>query len=227
MKTANQRSPLEARRASVRVTFTYRYLLALPRGYAKSKTKRWPFVVFLHGRGERGNDLELVKRHGLPKLIAEGREFPFVTIAPHCPDDEWWNYPALEAFIDDAVKRYRCDPTRIYLTGLSMGGFATWALAQHRPSHYAAILPICGGGEVRQAAGLRDLSVWAFHGARDEVIPLERSQEMIAAIKAAGGKPRLTVYPKAGHDAWTKTYANEKIYSWLLAQRRSGPALSP
>ena len=227
MKTAKHYPPLEAGRASVQVTFAYRYLLALPRSYAKSKTKRWPLVVFFHGRVESGYDLELVKLHGLPKLIAEGREFPLVTIAPQCPDDEWWNYPALEAFIDNAVKRYRGDPARIYLTGLSMGAFATWALAQHRPSRYAAVLPICGGGEVRQAAGLRDLPVWAFHGARDEVIPLRRSQEMIAAIKAAGGKPRFTVYPKAGHDAWTKTYENEKIYAWLLAQHRTSPGLSP
>jgi predicted peptidase len=212
-------------RLSVRVTYAYDYLLQLPPGYTRTGKKRWPLLMFFHGRGERGHDLKLVRLHGPPKLIAEGRTFPFIVVSPQCPDDEWWNYPALEVFVSEMVRRYRVDPDRVCLTGLSMGGFATWALAQHRPERYAAIAPVCGGGETRVAANLRDLPIWAFHGGLDEVIVPRRSREMVAAIKAAGGAPRLTIYPRAGHDSWTQAYANEELYTWMLAQRRRKKSL--
>jgi len=218
MKKSRPASPLAARHLAVQVTHAYDYLLYLPPGYRARK--RWPLVMFFHGRGESGHDLNLVKRHALPRLIEEGRRFPFIVVAPQCPDTEWWNYPALETFVAAVAQKYRADPDRIYLTGLSMGGFATWALAQHRPERYAAVVPVCGGGETRLAARLRDLPVWAFHGGRDRVIPPRRSREMVAGIKAAGGRPRLTIYPKVGHDSWTKTFATKQLYQWLLAHRR-------
>lgn len=202
------------------MTFAFDYLLSLPAGYAASR-RRWPLLIFLHGRGERGQDLNLVKVHGPPKLIAEGREFPFIVVSPQCPSREyWWDYGRLDAFVTSIMNRLRVDADRVYLTGLSMGGFATWALAQSAPERYAAIAPICGGGETRLAVRLRDLPVWAFHGGKDLTIPVDRTREMIKAIRKAGGSPRLTIYPKAGHDSWTRTYANPKFYAWLLSHRR-------
>lgn len=202
--------------------YTYSYLLGLPAGHAdeKNAAERWPLLVFLHGMGERGDNLNLVRKHGVPREIDHGRHLPFVVVSPQCPDDEWWNLPALEALIDELIHRHRIDPDRIYLTGLSMGGFGTWALAARDPSRYAAIIPICGGGEPKWAPKLRDLPIWAFHGARDTVVPPVRSETMIDAIRAAGGAPRLTIYPESGHDSWTETYANDEIYTWLLSHRR-------
>ena len=170
--------------------------------------------------GERGSDRGLVKIRRAAKLIEAGKKFPFVVISPQCPQDTWWVPPALEAFIDSIQRRYRIDSARIYVTGLSMGGFGTWELAERHPERYAAVIPICGGGDTSRADHLRNLPVWAFHGAQDDVVPLSGSKDMIDAIKAAGGNPRFTIYPQAGHDSWTETYANDEIYSWLLQQRR-------
>ena len=197
----------------------YRYLAYVPDGYGTDRSRKWPLLLFLHGAGERGSDLELVKLHGPPKLIETGRKFPFVVISPQCPQDSRWVPLALEALIDSMQRRYRVDSARIYVTGLSMGGHATWELAVRHPERYAAVIPVCGAGDPSRADRLRNLPVWAFHGAKDDVVPLSGSRDMIAAIKVAGGNPRFTIYPQAGHDSWTETYANDEIYSWLLQQR--------
>ena len=209
-----------AERARLKVPYEFRYLSYVPDGYGSDRSQNWPLLLFLHGVGERGSDLELVKINGPPKLIEAGKKFPFVVISPQCPQETWWVPPALEAFIDSIQRRYRIDSARIYVTGLSMGGFATWELAERHPERYAAVIPICGGGDTSRAGHLRNLPVWAFHGAKDDVVPLSGSKDMIDAIKAAGGNPRFTIYPQAGHDSWTETYANDEIYSWLLQQRR-------
>lgn len=213
-----------AEHAALQVSFpyTYNYLLSLPAGYADAANAdtRWRLLLFLHGLGERGDDLQKIRRFGPPKLIDEGKAFPFIVVSPQCPDDEWWNAPALEALLDEVARRYRVDLDRIYVTGLSMGGYGTWTLATRHPERYAAIIPICGGGHVPHAARLRDLPVWAFHGDADTAVPLSQSQTMIDAIKAAGGDPKFTVYPGVGHDSWTATYANDEIYAWLLSHRR-------
>ena len=201
-----------------RVPISCRYLLYLPKGCGKTK-KRWPLILFLHGAGERGDDLERVKIHGPPKLAAEGREFPFIIVSPQCPEDYWWSNPVLIALLDDIERRLPVDPARIYLTGLSMGGFGTWNLATEHPGRFAAIAPICGGGHPILAGRLKDVPVWAFHGARDEVVPLSASQSMVDAVKRAGGRPRFTVYPAAGHDSWTATYNNPRLYAWFLKHR--------
>jgi predicted peptidase len=209
-----------AERMKLKVSYEFRYLSYVPDGYGKDRSQNWPLLLFLHGAGERGTNLELVKINGPPKLIETGKKFPFVVISPQCPPDTWWVPPALESFIDSIQLRYRIDSARIYVTGLSMGGFGTWELAERHPERYAAVIPICGGGDTSRADHLRNLPVWAFHGAQDDVVPLSRSKDMIDAIKAAGGNPRFTIYPQAGHDSWTETYANDEIYSWLLKQRR-------
>ncbi len=194
------------------------YLLSVPKDYDTKDS--WPVVLFLHGSGERGDDLELVKMHGPPKLINEGKDFPFIAVSPQCPRDHSWDPFALTILLNEVMKDYKVDEDRIYVTGLSMGGFGAWELAAYAPDRFAAIAPICGGGELRWAKRIKDVPIWAFHGAQDKGVPLERSQEMIDAITRHGGTPKLTVYPDAGHDSWTETYNNPEFYEWLLAQKR-------
>jgi predicted peptidase len=195
------------------------YLIYLPPDYPQHEA--WPLLLFLHGAGERGDDLELVKLHGPPKLIAEGKEFPFVVISPQCPADESWQAVNLTALLDDVVSKYRIDERRMYVTGLSMGGFGTWSLACHTPHRFAALAPICGGGETFRTDKLVDIPTWVFHGAKDDVVALQRSQEMVDALKQQGGNVRFTIYPDAEHDSWTATYDNPDLYRWLAEQRRS------
>jgi predicted peptidase len=198
------------------------YLLYLPADYGRSE-KKWPLIMFLHGKGERGDDLELVKMHGPPKLIAQGRPFDFIVVSPQCPNNGWWpeQTDVLISLLDEIEAKYRVDTDRVYLTGLSMGGFGTWSLAERYPQRFAAIATICGGSEHDVAYRLKNVPVWAFHGAKDQVVPVERSKEMVEAINAAGGDAKLTIYPEAEHDSWTQTYNNPELYEWFLSHRIS------
>ncbi len=195
------------------------YLLYLPAEYQMKDS--WPLVLFLHGAGERGNDLELVKTHGPPKLIEEGKSFPFIVVSPQCPKDRNWQPMELTALVDEIVAKQKVDIDRIYVTGLSMGGFGTWALAAATPERFAAIIPVCGGGEVINTRRLTQLPVWVFHGAKDPVVPLKRSEDMVEALKKSNGNVKFTVYPDALHDSWTATYENPEVYTWLLEQKRA------
>jgi predicted peptidase len=198
-----------------------KYLLFLPEGYGE-KNKKWPLILFLHGAGERGDDLNKVKVHGPPKIVQKKKDFPFIVVSPQCPKDSWWNdkVEVLINLLDEIEANYNVDTKRVYLTGLSMGGYGTWALGSKDPERFAAIAPICGGGMRIMAFGLTDMPIWVFHGAKDKVVPLDESEEMVAAIKARGGNVKLTVYPDAGHDSWTETYNNPKLYEWFLKHRR-------
>lgn len=191
------------------------YLLSLPEGYETKE--QWPLMLFLHGAGERGDNLDLVKVHGPPKLIAAGKEMPFIVVSPQCPKDRWWNAVELTALLDEIIEKYDVDESRIYVTGLSMGGFGTWNLAMYTPKRFAAIAPICGGGDRQFGKHLKHLPAWIFHGAKDSAVPVERSIEMAKAIKDRGGDPKLTIYPEANHDSWTKTYENPELYKWFLS----------
>ncbi|MEZ4668964.1 MAG: alpha/beta fold hydrolase [Anaerolineae bacterium] len=202
------------------------YLLHLPPDYAQSHAKKWPIILFLHGMGERGNEpdhLERLKKHGLPRMLESRGDFPFIVVSPQCPGESWWPYEvhALNAFLDDIVERYPVDLSRIYLTGLSMGGFGTWGLAAMYPHRFAAIAPICGGGIPAMAAALKDLPIWAFHGALDEIVPLSNSEKMVDALRALGANVRFTVYPDLMHDSWTVTYDNPELYSWFMENQRA------
>ncbi len=207
---------------TVSKTLSCRYLLFLPEGYGQKKQK-WPMIMFLHGAGQSGDDVNKVKEHGPPKIVEKQKDFPFILVSPQCPKDEWW-YDKIELLInllDDIVSRYDVDTERIYLTGLSIGGYGTWALAAAYPDRFAAIAPVCGGGSRAIAYRVKDIPVWAFHGAKDEVVPLKESEEAVTAIKEFGGDARLTVYPDAGHDAWTQTYENQEFYDWFLKHRKN------
>jgi predicted peptidase len=195
------------------------YLLYLPEGYESSGKQIWPLMLFLHGAGESGSELDKVKIHGPPKLVEAGKKLPFILVSPQCPG-RGWNPDTLNALLDELTARHRVDKSRIYLTGLSMGGYGAWALAAAHPERFAAIAPICGGGTPGDAKKLKDLPIWVFHGAKDSVVPLKRSEEMVAALKAAGGNPKFTVYSEASHDSWTETYDNPELFKWFLEQKR-------
>jgi predicted peptidase len=200
----------------------YRYLLSHPEGYDTSPDRRWPLVVFLHGSGERGADLELLKKHGPPKLIAAGKKIPAVVASLQCPSDQLWNPHGVKAVTDHLIRTERIDPRRVYLTGLSMGGFGTWETAFEYPETYAAIAPICGGAGVRwvTASRLKHLPAWIFHGDQDAAVPVDFSLKIHGALQKIGAPVKLTIYSGVGHDSWTQTYDNPEFWNWLFAQKR-------
>ena len=198
----------------------YRYLLYLPKAYGADPARRWPLLLFLHGSGERGADLAKVKAHGPPKFLDGRDDFPFVVVSPQCPDGERWQADALAALLDDVTRRLRIDPDRVSVTGMSMGGRGTWDLAMTYPGRFAAIAPVCGGALPDRACRLKNVPVKAFHGAKDDVVPLAESETVVAAVRACGGTAELVVHPEANHDSWSATYADATLWEWLLAQRR-------
>jgi poly(3-hydroxybutyrate) depolymerase len=194
------------------------YLLYLPDGYFWSWS-RWPLILSLHGSGAIGRDLARVNAEGLPRRVWTRGHLPFIVLAPQSLRGGW-DVQALDALLDHIQTRYRVDPTRIYLTGLSMGGFGSWEMGSAYPERFAAIAPICGGGDPSQAVRLKDVPIWAFHGAQDRVVLPSESQRMVEALKHVGGNVKFTLYPAAGHDSWTATYDNPEFFDWLLAHRR-------
>lgn len=207
-----------------------KYLLYLPKDYAAKKNEHWPLMLFLHGAGERGTDVQRVAIHGPMSLVKRGTNFPFIIVAPQCPDNQRWDTEALMQLLEHVTAQHAVDTNRIYLTGLSMGGYGTWSLGLKYPEKFAAIAPICGGGNIidmvlagpEHEAALRALPIWAFHGAKDPVVPLAESERMVNYLKTRAQHPdvKLTVYPEAEHNSWTEAYNNPKFYEWLLAQRR-------
>ena len=208
-------------RKTIRKKVALDYLLFLPESYDDDGEKL-PFILFLHGAGERGADLEIVKKHGVAKVVEERADFPFIVASPQCPTGARWQPDALSALLDELIGRYAIDEERIYLTGLSMGGMGTWALAGEEPERFAAIAPVCGGGTRHGARNIGEskLPTWVFHGAKDKVVPLEESQRMVDRIKKSKGKVKFDIYPNAGHDSWTQTYANPRLYTWFLKHGR-------
>jgi len=196
------------------------YLLYLPDGYATDTAKRWPLMIFLHGSGEAGTDLNKVKAWGPPKLIEAGKKYPFIVVSPQAPPNTGWQVEVLRAMLNDLKQKYRVDNDRVYLTGLSMGGFGTWNYSEKFPDDLAAIAPICGGGDVAKVWQLRHMPVWCFHGAKDDVVPPASSQAMVDALKKYNPDVKFTLYPDANHNSWEVTYNNDSLYTWLLAQKK-------
>ena len=194
------------------------YLLYLPPGYETGS--KWPLVVYLHGAGARGHDLNLVRRDGLPRQIERGKKVDFILLAPQCPAGSGWMPETVVELIEHINNSLSADRDRVYLTGFSMGGNGTWATAAYDPGRFAAIVPLSSGGDVGQADRLVALPIWAFHGAKDEVVPLGASKAMVDAVRKCGGHVEFTVYPNHGHDICDATY-QDQLLEWLLAQRRS------
>ncbi|MBN1135525.1 MAG: alpha/beta fold hydrolase [Anaerolineae bacterium] len=199
------------------------YLLFLPAAYGLDPSQKWPLILFLHGMGETGAGLKKLKVHGIPKKVDKQPDFPFITVSPQCPYEHCWFYelPTLNALLDEVVAAYAVDARRVYLTGLSMGGYGAWALASRYPERFAAVVPVCGGGDPAAVSSLKDVPVWAFHGALDEQVSPGESQRMVDALKACGGAVRFTLYPDLAHDSWTRTYDDPALYHWLLQQRKT------
>lgn len=195
------------------------YLLHLPKGYEEQTSTKWPLILFLHGAGERGDDIDLVKVHGIPMIAEQDPSFPFIGVSPQCPKDSFWQIEqdALMALLDEIIATYNVDPDRIYLTGLSMGGYGTWQLAAEYPQRFAAIAPICGGGNPERANELTGIPVWVFHGAKDSVVPLAESEQMVNALSEQSEDVKFTVYPDLDHDSWSITYSNPELYDWFLS----------
>lgn len=205
------------------------FLLDLPGDYDAEGDKKWPMMLFLHGAGERGSDLSMVAKHGPPRLApARNGTFPFILVSPQCPSGERWEPSALVQLVDHIASKYAVDTKRIYVTGLSMGGYGTWALITNHPEKFAAAAPICGGGDPisillansQRRGQIASLPIWNFHGLKDDVVLPQRSEVMVEAISNIGGKIRYTAYPDAGHDSWTETYNNPDLYTWFLSHSR-------
>lgn len=199
---------------------TLTYLISLPADYDIKKNDSFPLLIFLHGSGERGTDINKVKVHGPPSFVDTRKDFPFITVSPQCPEGTWWVIEDLQVLLEQLKETYRIDSDRIYLTGLSMGGFGTWVWACQYPTQFAAIAPVCGGGDIQFADELNSTPVWAFHGENDPVVPVKRTIEMVESVNANGGLARMTIYPGVGHDSWVEAYKNEELYQWLLQQKR-------
>lgn len=200
------------------------YLLHVPPGQGKH-----PLIVFLHGHGESGSDLEKVKVHGIPRIVEEQPDFPFICVSPQCPTGVTWVLisDAVEALVLEMLTRDDVDASRVYLTGLSMGGYGTWHVGAQRPDLFAALAPICGGGSFvnylpMRISRLDDVPVWAFHGDADPIVPLAEQQRLVDALALTSkAGVRFTVYPGVGHDSWTQTYANPELYQWFLQHQKA------
>jgi predicted peptidase len=219
------------RKGDVANTVKLNYLLHVPDTYGKDPERKWPLILFLHGYGERGDDLEILKRQPLPKTLDRHKDFPFIVISPQLPLDlhEWFDLiDPLKELVDKVEATHAVDSERVYLTGLSMGGRGTWHIALRHPYRFAAIAPIASNYKHDSSeipgniCDLKHLPVWAFNGALDSVIPPGPAEEMVEALKACGGNARYTLYPNAEHvETWVWAYGDPAIYEWLLEQRRT------
>jgi len=198
-----------------------KYVVFVPPDYKGDK--EYPVILFLHGSGSTGDDGEKQIKGGLAKAIRDKQQnFPFITVFPQAHTKGWGaNGPSAKtalAILDEVQKDYKTDKKRVYLTGLSMGGYGTWSLAAAYPDRWAAIAPICGGGNPKTADKIKDLPCWCFHGDADKTVSVEQSRKMIKALKDAGGSPKYDEYPGVDHNSWDKAYANAELYTWFLKQ---------
>ena len=196
------------------------YILRYPDGYQAGE--HYPVLIFLHGAGTRGNNLNQLLNNPFFHEIAGWPEFPFIVAAPQCSENSWFDmFETLKQFVLTVSQQEYALKQKIYLMGASMGGYAAWQLAMSLPQVFAAIVPICGGGMYWNAGRLKGVPVWAFHGRKDSVVSVEESQKMVDAVVRNGGQAKLTVYEENGHDAWSDTYRNWEVFQWLLSKENT------
>ncbi len=196
------------------------YVIRFPKNYTPEE--KYPVIIFLHGAGTRGPDIEGLKRNSIFTITENYEDFPFIIVAPHCVGEEnsWTDFfETLKRFVHFISGSEFTDPERLYCIGNSMGGYGAWQLGLSMPEYFAAIVPICGGGMYWDAPRMVNVPIWAFHGAKDTAIYPDESQKMVDRINIFGGKAKLTIYPECEHDSWTKTYSNPEVFKWLLEHK--------
>ena len=197
------------------------YLLYLPEDYDPTKEGGYPTILFLHGAGERGDNLDVLTAWGPPKIASE-KGMPFIVISPQCPKEGWWTsmIPHLKSLLDESINTYNIDTSRIYLTGLSMGGYGTFALSQVYPEYFAAVAPVCGGGTPSMVNFKKQPPTWIFHGDQDKVVPIESSRIMADALKASGTEVKFTIYEGDDHFIFEKVYYKSDLFNWFLEHKK-------
>jgi len=197
-----------------------KYILNKPKAFDSSKA--YPTILILHGAGARGNDLNQLSCHPYFAITDTHTDFPFVSVAPQCNADTWFDiFEQLQDFSSFVRELDFVDNNRLYVMGASMGGYATWQIAMSHPEWFAAIVPICGGGMYWNAGRLKDVPVWAFHGAKDTCVFPEESKKMVNAVNNCGGSAKLTIYPENDHNSWSDTFKNIDVFNWLLLQKNT------
>ena len=200
--------------------FNFNYVKYLPKDYDESK--KYPIVFFLHGAGERGDDLDVACRHGYMKHVRESdAEYPFIFVAPQCPDEKYWGCytESLIAFFDYMCNSLPVDRERVYLTGLSMGGTGTWMLAMAERDRFAAIAPICGSGIYWFGEALVNTPIMIYHGDCDEVVPIQDSIAMMKSVNMRGGNAQIKIIYGGSHDAWEVAYHGDELWKWMLSHK--------
>ena len=201
------------------------YLLYLPDGFKADSATRYPLMLFLHGRGESNGPLSLVAKWGPPMMAARGDKLPYIIVSPQCPRKDNWTSDTQQTrlieLLDAIEDKYPIDKQRVFLTGLSMGGYGTWELAANHADRFTAAVPVCGGGNPEDAGKLKELPIWVFHGELDRAVAFKKSVEMVDAIRKAGGtKIRFTTLEHIGHNCWSATYATPELYQWMEKQAK-------
>ncbi len=198
----------------------YNYLSYFPADYDKDPNKHWPLLIFLHGSGERGVDLKMIEKSGPLAWVHQGHPLPMIIIAPQCPPDQWWDPVRLARLIDQVSAQKRVDSKRIYVTGLSMGGYGSVEFAATYPERVTAIASLSGGEDPGLAPRLKAIPSWFFHGADDDTVPPSTSVDLAHALQKLGAPAALTIYPGVGHGKWDMTYNHLALYSWFLSQTK-------
>lgn len=186
----------------------------------------YPLLLYLHGSGERGRNLDKLRESEPLPFMQPGNGLPFLVLIPQCDPNDSWHPKYLVELLDEITRLHPVDTNRIYMTGLSMGGRGTWELAQYAPRKFAAIAPVCGRSSypLEQLEAIRDLPVWVFHGKKDRIVPYEESERLVNRLRAYGGEVKFTLYPDVGHAAWEPAYSDPELYAWLLSKRRKATA---
>lgn len=199
---------------------TYPYLAYTPQGYNKNDKKEWPLIIYLHGSSCKGNNLEKLKKYGPPFYLERGMQVDAIVISPQCPSNKNWTVGTwFDSFYKELKNKYKIDPSRVYLTGMSLGGFGTWDLASRYPDIFAAIVPLCGGGRASMVENMKDIPTWVFHGDQDQKVKISRSEEMVNAMKDLGSDPKFSILKGQGHGI-QKVYSDQTVYEWLLSHQK-------
>jgi len=193
-----------------------KYVVKYPKNFKEGE--KFPVLIFLHGAGTRGNDIDKLLTNPFFEITNKHDNFPFIVVAPLCAENTWFDvFEQLKRLVYKVSCEPFTDKKRIYAMGASMGGYCTWQLAMSMPHFFAAIVPICGGGMYWNAARLINVPIWAFHGEKDTVVEVEESIKMVDAVNKCGGCAKITIYPENQHDAWSDTYNNIEVFNWLLS----------